>query len=302
VLVVGHDARGVLFGTGRLLRELRMTRDSVKLPGPLAINSAPAVAIRGHQLGYRPKVNTYDGWTLPMWEQYYRDLVVFGTYAVEIMPPRTDDRPDSPHFPKPQIEMMALQSQLADDYGMSVWIWYPAMDRNYDDDATVNKALEEWGSVFEKLPRIDAVFVPGGDPGHTQPRILMPFLEKATAVLQRTHPNAGMWVSPQGFTEDWMNEFVQIMQNDQPKWLSGIVFGPQCRLPLPDLRKAIPSQYPIRHYPDITHSNGCQYPVGDWDVAFKLTEGREVINPRPVEYAKIYLWSMPYTVVLISYS
>ena len=302
VLVVGSDARGVLFGVGRLLRELRMTRGSASLPDSLAINTAPKCAIRGHQLGYRPKVNTYDGWTVPMWEQYFRDLVVFGTNAIELIPPRSDDAADSPHFPLPPIEMMTRMSQLADDYGLSVWIWYPAMDRDYADAATVKRALEEWGSVFEKLPRIDAVFVPGGDPGHTQPRYLMALLEKQTEVLHRTHPNAQMWMSPQGFAKEWMDEFIEIMQTQQPAWLSGIVFGPQNRLSLPDLRKAIPSQYPIRHYPDITHSYACQYPVQDWDVAYKLTQDREVVNPRPMAYAQILRWSLPYTNGFITYS
>ena len=40
----------------------------------------------------------------------------------------------------------------------------------------------------------------------------------------------------------------------------------------------VPAQYPIRHYPDITHSRQCQFPVPDWDVAYALTEGRESIK------------------------
>ena len=72
---------------------------------------------------------------------------------------------------------------------------------------TVEFALKEWGEVFRKLPRIDAVFVPGGDPGHTQPKYLMALLEKQTANLHRYHPKAQMWVSPQSFTQQWMDEF-----------------------------------------------------------------------------------------------
>ena len=34
-----------------------------------------------------------------MWEQYIRDLAVFGTNAIELIPPRSDDDADSPHFP-----------------------------------------------------------------------------------------------------------------------------------------------------------------------------------------------------------
>ncbi|HQE82393.1 MAG TPA: hypothetical protein PLM14_05295 [Candidatus Hydrogenedentes bacterium] len=302
VLVAGHDPRGVLFGVGRLLRELRMSRGSASLSPATAINTAPVCGLRGHQLGFRPKVNTYDAWNLPMWEQYYRDLAVFGTNAVELMPPKTDDAPDSPHFPLPQIEMMARLSQLADDYGLSVWIWYPAMAKDYSDPATVAQELEEWGSVFEKLPRIDAVFVPGGDPGHTQPKYMVALLEKQIEVLHRTHPNAQIWMSPQGFTKEWMDEWLEIMRSQKPAWLSGVVFGPQNRLSLSELRETLPAQYPIRHYPDITHSYCCQYPVQDWDTAYKLTQDREVINPRPRDFARIFRWSLPYTNGFITYS
>jgi hypothetical protein len=301
-LVIGNDARGVLFGAGRLLRELRMGRGSVLLPRDLAINTAPRYPLRGHQLGYRPKVNTYDGWTVAMFEQYIRDLVVFGANAIEVIPPRSDDADDSPHFTLPPIKMMAAVSQLAADYGIEFWIWYPAMDRDYSDPKTVEKALKEWGEVFAQLPKIDAVFVPGGDPGHTQPKYLMALLEKQTQVLHRTHPEARMWVAPQGFTAEWMDEFLGILRTESPAWLTGIVFGPQNRLGLPELRQAVPPQYPIRHYPDITHSIRCQYAVPDWDVAHVLTEEREVINPRPMHFAQIFRLWLDETVGFITYS
>src|SRR3989454_623948 len=223
--------------------------------------------LRGHQLGYRPKTNSYDAWYEALWEQYIRDLVVFGCNAIELIPPRSDDNPTSPHFPLPPMEMMVAMSRLADEYGLDVWIWYPAMDRDYSDPKTVDFALREWGEVFKKLPRIDAVFVPGGDPGHTQPKFLMALLEKQTANLHRFHPKAQMWASPQSFPKEWMDEFLELMRAE-PFWLSGIVYGPQTRMALPQTRAAIPKKYPIRRYPDITHSLRCQYPVPDWDVAF----------------------------------
>ena len=194
VMVLGNDERGVLFGVGNLLRELRMERGSVSLRDDLDITTAPQYALRGHQLGYRPKCNSYDAWDLPTWEQYFRDLAVFGCNAIELIPPRSDDDADSPHFPRPPMEMMQGMSRLADAYGLDVWIWYPAMDKDYADPKTVESALREWGDVFSKLSRIDAVFVPGGDPGHTQPKVLLAFLEKQTENLHRYHPKAQMWV------------------------------------------------------------------------------------------------------------
>ncbi|HEY2014555.1 MAG TPA: hypothetical protein VGH38_13685, partial [Bryobacteraceae bacterium] len=141
VLVAGNDARGTLFGVGALLRHLRMERDRLEAPDDLSISTAPKYALRGHQLGYRPKTNSYDGWSVPVWEQYLRDLAVFGTNAIELIPPRSDDDADSPHFPLPPMPMMVEMSRLADSYGLDVWIWYPAMDKDYSDPKTVEAAL-----------------------------------------------------------------------------------------------------------------------------------------------------------------
>jgi hypothetical protein len=300
--VVGNDSRGVMFGAGRLLRELRMTKGRVELADNLNVSTAPKYRLRGHQLGYRPKTHSYDAWDLPVWEQYYRDLIVFGCNAVELIPPKSDDDADSPHFPRPPMEMMVEMSRLADAYDLDVWVWYPAMERDYSDPRTVDAALAEWAEVLKKLPRLDALFVPGGDPGHTQPKVLMALLAKQTENLRRCHPRAQMWVSPQGFTQAWMDEFLGILREEKPTWLTGVVFGPQVRLPLPRLRELVPAQYPIRHYPDITHSRQCQYPVPDWDVAYAVTEARECINPRPEDEAAIFRATQPHTIGFITYS
>ncbi|HEV3258016.1 MAG TPA: hypothetical protein VG013_14120 [Gemmataceae bacterium] len=302
VFVIGNDARGVLFGVGRLLRALHMTRGKVVLDDGFTVATAPRYRLRGHQLGYRPKTNSYDGWDLALWEQYIRDLAVFGTNAVELIPPRSDDAADSPHFPLPPMDMMVGMSKLLDDYGLDVWLWYPAMDRDYADPATVDFALKEWGEVFRKLPRVDAVFVPGGDPGHTQPKYLLALLEKQTRLLHRHHPRAQMWVSPQSFSQEWLDEFCDLLRKEQPDWLSGVVYGPQVRVSLPQLRALIPRKYPIRRYPDITHSRQCQYPVPDWDLAYALTEARECINPRPRGEARIFRIYQAEAVGFLAYS
>ena len=291
--VIGNDERGVLFGVGDLLRQLRMTPGSVAIADNFKVATAPKYALRGHQMGYRPKTHSYDAWNLVIWEQYIRDLAVFGCNAVELIPPRSDDAATSPHFPLPPMPMLVGMSKLLDEYGLDVWLWYPAMDRDYSDDKTVEFALREWSEVFRQMPRLDAVFVPGGDPGHTRPKVLMALLEKQTANLRRYHPKAQMWVSTQSFNQEWLDEFIDILRKEQPSWLAGVVFGPQVRVSLPRLRSLVPEKYPIRHYPDITHSRQCQYPVPDWDTAFAVTEGREGINPRPVGHAAIFRLLQP---------
>jgi len=313
VYLVGYDERGALYAAGRVLRLLDMGRDELRLDGGVKLATAPKYALRGHQLGYRPKVNTYDGWDIKFWEQYYRDMIVFGMNAIELIPPVSDDAKDSPHFPKPPLEMMAAMSQLADDYGLEVWIWYPALDKNYTNLETIKYSIEKRREVYSALPRIDAVFVPGGDPGRTAPKVLMPLLEKHKKVLNQFHPGAQMWVSPQGFgrpgdKKGWIDEFYRILQEDKPKWFDGVVFGPHIMESLKNLRAAVPEQYPIRRYPDITHTRGkryhtsCQYPVPNWDRAFQLTMGREPICPEPVRYTKIFRALQGYSMGFITYS
>jgi hypothetical protein len=306
VCLAGYDDRAVLYAAGRLLRELEMSRDKLELDVNLRTATAPKYPLRGHQVGYRPKTNAYDAWDIKMWEQYFRDIIAFGANAVEFVPPESDDSDDSPHFPKPKLEMMIAMSQLADDYDLDVWIWYPVVDDDDLDAKTIAKALKVREAVFRKLPRIDTIFVPGGDPGEVYPDQLFALMESLKKVLNKYHPDAQMWVSPQGFDFEgdapgYLKVFYEQMAKE-PAWLDGVVFGPQVADNLKVLREKLPSQYPIRRYPDITHCLDAQYSVPDWDPAYHVTLYREPINPRPLGYAKIFRDWDQYTVGFITYS
>ncbi len=282
ILVVGNDPRGVFYGIGKLLRNLYMKPGSILAPKNLHITTFPRYAIRGHQLGYRPKTNAYDAWDAAQFNQYIRELGIFGTNSVEIIPPRSDDTLTSPHMKLPPIEMMAKQAEIIDSYGMDVWIWYPNVGSDYTRPDSVREELEEREDIFKRLKRIDVVFVPGGDPGDLHPDILFEWLKKVANVLNKYHPKAKIWVSPQAFrpTKDWLDAFYNNVNFRYP-WFGGIVFGPWVKTPLPEIRKIVNPEIPIRRYPDITHSISCQYPVKDWDLAFAMTLGRECYNPRP---------------------
>jgi hypothetical protein len=182
----------------------------------------------------------------------------------------------------PPIEMMNKQAEIIDSYGMDVWIWYPNIGEDYTHPDSVREELEEREEIFKKLKRIDVVFVPGGDPGDLHPDILFMWLEKVAKVLNKYHPKAKIWVSPQAFrpTKEWLDAFYKNVNLRYP-WFGGVVFGPWIKTPLPEIRKIVNPEIPIRRYPDITHSISCQYPVKGWDLAFAMTLGRECYNPRP---------------------
>jgi hypothetical protein len=301
VVVAGHDARGVLYGAFRLIRELRLGPGRAGILSGFRVTTAPKTKLRGHQLGYRAKTNSYDAWDRSQWDRYIRDLVAFGANAVELVPPRTDDDLDSPHFPLQPLAMMTEMSAICGSYDVDVWVWFPVMDRVDTDPSKVEPLLKEWDQVFRALPRLDALFIPGGDPGSIPPAPLFAFLSRAAEVLRRSHPGATIWVSPQGFDAPRMDEFLSLVK-EPPPWLHGLVFGPQVRLSLSELRKTVPASLPIRGYPDITHCRQCQHPVSDWDFAYAVTEGREAINPRPLAEAELCRAYRADTIGFITYS
>jgi hypothetical protein len=131
VLVVGNDARGILFGVGRLLRKMLIKPGSITLPADLALSTSPTYPVRGHQLGYRPKTNAYDAFTVARFDQYIRELALFGANTIEILPPRTDDDSTSRHMKVPAAKMIVEQSRICKEYGLDVSIWYPNMGKDY---------------------------------------------------------------------------------------------------------------------------------------------------------------------------
>ncbi len=280
----GHDHRGILYGIGWILRKMDLEKGKIRFPEDIGITSSPAYPIRGHQLGYRPKTNAYDAWSVARFDQYIRDLAIFGANSIEIMPPRTDDDFTSEHMQVPASEMIVAQSKICDSYDMDVWMWYPNMGSDYVHPDSLQFELNERHQIFSSLPRLDHLFVPGGDPGELDPTLLFTWLKKVAVVMHQYHPNAKIWVSPQVFrpTQAWFDIFYKEV-NKKYAWFGGVVFGPWVKVPIDELRAAIDPSIPIRRYPDITHSLSSQYPIPEWDLSFAATLGRECINPRPIQ-------------------
>lgn len=298
VWIQGADSRGVLFGVGQLLRKLDWAKGSAGISAGLDIATAPAQPIRGHQLGYRHTANSYDGWDDKQYEQYIRELALFGANSIENIPFQ-DERP-SPLMPLPRGEMNRRLSEICARYELDYWVWTPA-DFDLKDAARRKAALAEHEEFYGDCPRLDGVFFPGGDPGNNPPQLVMPFLEDMSKPLAKHHPRAKVWLSMQGFEKpevdfvhDWINQKL-------PHWLGGLAAGPSSP-PLPETRARLPQRYGLRDYPDITHTVRCQHPVAWWDPAFALTLGRECANPRPAAHSLIQKYLGPYTSGFITYS
>lgn len=82
--MLGKDERGEFYGMARLLRKAIVKKGSIEIPDELdSLSMTPQYPLRGHQLGYRDKNNTYGAWSKKEFEAYIEDLALFGANAID---------------------------------------------------------------------------------------------------------------------------------------------------------------------------------------------------------------------------
>lgn len=297
VWLIGADERGVLFAAGHLLRTSLFADKQILFDSSNAIQSTPDYPIRGHQLGYRNTANSYDAWSKEQYEQYIRELAIFGTNCIETIP---FDNTPSPHMKLSKEEMNRHISMVCKNYGLDYWVWTPA-NVDLSDESLFRAEVRKHSDYYKHCPHLSHVFVPGGDPGDNHPQYVMPFLKAIAAELEKYHPHAGVWISLQGFSDEQIDYFYHYLETENPDWLRGVVSGPGSP-PLSDTRYRLPQKYMHRHYADITHTVRCLYPTLRWDQAFALTLGREPVNPQPFYYAELHDRYAPFTDGFLTYS
>lgn len=298
IVIEGYDARGVLFGAGDLLRNLTYKKGAVSLPENLPVSSTPDKSMRGHQLGYRNTANSYDAWTAEQFEQYIRELVIFGTNSIESIP--IFDEKESPHFKLAPDVMNAKISSICDKYGLDYWVWVPAQF-DLTDTVKRNRYLQHIEKICRMSVRVNGVFFPGGDPGDNPPETVWPLLIDVAKILKKYHPEGAVWLSTQGYKPAQNQTVYRYVQEQKPDWLGGLVTGPSSP-PVEETRAALPAKYQLRYYPDLTHNVRSDFPVPWWDPVFNFTLGRESVNPRPMHYSALYHFLEPYMDGFISYS
>ncbi|MCK5862240.1 MAG: hypothetical protein KAH38_07135 [Candidatus Hydrogenedentes bacterium] len=301
LFLIGHDIRGVLYAAGWFLRKAHIEIDSMQLPGAVSFSASPRYPMRGHQLGFRNTANSYDAWNIDTFEQYIRDCIIFGTNSIELIPSLSVIAKDGPVMVVSRRSMNVKIAELLERYGLEVWLFLELSGHVENPKEWISE-LEARDQLFSAYPIIDHIMIPGGDPGHTAPNLLMSWLADLSPVLHNYFPNAGIWVSNQGFVSEENDTFFRYMKEKQPDWLTGVVFGPWAKLSIEELRKRTPAHYPIRRYPDITHCIRSQYPIPEWHSAFAQIAGREFTNPRPADMSIIHNLFASYANGFLAYS
>jgi len=296
--IIGADARGTLYGVGRLLRELDWGKGKLMLPASLDVTTSPKASIRGHQLGFRSTANSWDAWTVPQFEQYIRELALFGINSIEGIP--FGGEAANPLVRVPKRQMNRAITEICRRYGMDYWIWTPV---NFDpkDKAHASRLLDEVSEVSRDAVTLTGVFVPGGDPGNHDPDVLLPFLAEIAERVRPAHPKAKVWLSLQRFSESRAETVYRWLACGAPEWFGGLVAGPSSP-PEAETRRRMPAGMKLRLYPDVSHNKLSQFEVPEWDQAYALVLGREAINPRPTEYASLHRRVAPFSDGSITYS
>ncbi len=290
--------RGLIFAIGLFLRKTERTPAGLELNEEICGEHRPLKPVRGHQLGFRPCSNTYDAWRPEDFERYMLDLMFFGMNTVEFIP-FTEQNALMRHTGP---EMTALLSEKAHALGLNVSLWIP------NGGGTEKEELAAREKLFSETPYIDAVFVPGADPGDLPPETLIDRCVKIHRILTKYHPNAELWPSAQAphDTPGWGEGFLKALSAATDGTIAGVITGPNRAFDLDELRRRLPEKYPIRFYPDITHNLRCEHPVhfekDDWHYAFSACLSRESVNPRPAEYKRLFDTVSPYTVGSVTYS
>ncbi len=296
ITIRAATTRARLYAAGYLLRHL----DDLTLTAPTHVTETPAMAIRGTQIGYRAKNNSYDAWGLPMLTRRIEDFALLGGNRIQFVAPVSDDAATSPLSPLPATETLIAVAAATHRLGLDVALFYPLL-RDYDKPGSADAELADFATLAARLPALDALYIPGGDPGHTAPDRLFPLAQRIAGTLRRRFANAEVLLSTQGFDAAGLDAFhAQLAKH--PRWLTAIFVGPQTRDSLATHRARIAGRLPVETYPDTAHTMHAQFPIPDWHPAFALTQGREPVNPRPAATAQIFAYLAPQTRGFVTYS
>lgn len=300
LVITAHRLRGLIYGYSLFLRKSLFENGKITLLKNISGTYSPSKKIRGHQIGYRDCNNTYDAWDEQAYRRYFLDLMMFGMNTYEGIPSEINEK--NSLMKMTGNEMLVKTAEICAELDLDVSVWHPTESSETDE-----QAKEKIISYYSSMPKLDVLFIPGGDPGDMIP---CDFFKRCKAIkesLLTIHPKAEVWLSAQAPHEypDWGENFKTEIQKE-PDYIDGIIYGPNHAMPLEELRLCTPAKYPIRFYPDVTHNVRCEFPVhfqtDDWHFALAATLGRESINPRPVEYSKIYAKTQNFVEGSVSYS
>ena len=142
-----------MFGVGKLLRTLDCSQGAVKLASDFSadlVSERSDAAVTSWAIGAR--ANSWDAWTPAQFDQYIRDLVVFGANSIENIPFEDSDR--SVLMPIPRDEMNLRMAEICVRYDVDHWLWVP-VEFKLPDTAKQAAFLKQQEAFYRECPCAD---------------------------------------------------------------------------------------------------------------------------------------------------
>ena len=167
---------------------MELSANKMLLPGHLSLSSTPTYPIRGHQLGYRPKPMPTMPGPSPNTTADIRDLALFR---------RQQHRDHASPYRRRCHECKYETARHPNDCrtGQNLQILRTGCldvvsqhEQRLQLPDSVKAELAEREKIFSILPKLDALFVPGGDPGDLEPDPLFNWLNQEAVVLKNIIP------------------------------------------------------------------------------------------------------------------
>jgi hypothetical protein len=286
VCLVGRDDRGALFAVCRLIRLLYLAPKHIHMADDIRIATAPDCAIRAHQIirSTQCEDGFVDWRDAAQEQQYARDLILFGTNGFEARTPRDID-------------------DYLEELGIDLYFkvtCQAVIDHDKLSDEQIRK-------LYTDVVGIDHITTYGGDASGSRPPMgVFPKAERVLPLVLQSHPGAKWWYSNQCLDDhavDYDDYIFNYIKTKQPSWLYGMVYGPWTKRGIREIRADLPSQFKIRHYPEICHVRWCQYPVPKWDrVWAQVWPRNQSIYAMPGMMARIHRATRRDTVGFLPYN
>lgn len=253
VTVTGYDNRGLLFGAGRLVRELYLSENYISLLRSTNISSSPSSALRAQQIILNSQGNDgFRNWKdRKINKDFVNEMLLFGTNGFE-----------------------PTQPDLIDEYlqSLDVDLFVKLKCQDIIDLHTqTDQAIK---GFFKQYVGVDHITTYGGDAtGAVAPQLFFPFLDHVIPLVLAGQRGAKWWYSNQcleDHAKDYDDYIFPFINKYKPSYLHGLVYGPWTKRGINEIRNDLPSQYVIRHFPDICHPRWSQYPVPEWDRTFAI--------------------------------
>ncbi len=262
----GADARGILFGLGRLLRETELTAGGFRLPY-FRDKTAPRYAVRGANQNYMDKIDgavarrtKARAWSREEAIFYLEELFLQGQ-NIYLHGWGTSSSVTEKNYDPSQKIIRGVNlnyANLARDYGMMYFLgnavngigadnmkndsWRAIVHREPNKALACPSNPEARAAIlrirdiyFKHIPRLDYVMLQPADVAGCECAKCAPWPEtyyrlcvEIAAIIHRYHPQCKVMISNQEFSIEDNRRFFDLMRRENSPGVNGYVYAPGC--------------------------------------------------------------------------